>query len=139
MNKFTRYIINGCISFTFSCLFYLFFSYLNIFPPFDEEMLIHMFLISLGIISFIAVMNLFSIQSLILSRFLEVFIVLAVLFLVGAILKMFPLNWYYSSFVIITGLLTYIIVIIISFINNRMSARQINAAIRSKGEFVKSE
>lgn len=132
MVKFTQYIIYGCISFTFSCLFYLFFSYLDIFPPFDEEALIHMSFVSFGITSLIALIHLFSIQSLIVLHFLEFTIVLAVLFLAGAVLNMFPLNWYYSIFAMMIGLLTYAIVITISFINNRASARQINDSIRKR-------
>lgn len=139
MNKITQYIVIGCISFTFSCLFYLLFSYLKIFSPFDEKMLINMLLVSVGIISLISLINLFSIQSLMVLRFFEIIIVVSVLFLSGILLKMFPLNWYYSGFVMITGLLTYVIVIIISFIGNRASARQINASIRSNQRFIKNE
>lgn len=134
-----RYIIYGCISFTFSCLFYLLFSYLNIFPPFDEEALIHMFLVSLGIIGLIALINLFEIQSLILLHFLQMIIVMSVLFLAGIILNMFPLNWYYSGFVMMTGIFTYTMVILISFLNNRASAHQINTSIRAKERFAQNE
>jgi protein-S-isoprenylcysteine O-methyltransferase Ste14 len=136
MNKVIQYIVIGCVSFTFSCLFYLLFSFLNIFPVFNEKMLISVLLVSFGIICLIALMNLFYIQNLILLRFLEIMIVVAVLFLAGVILNMFPLNWYYSGFVMITGLLTYVIVIVISFMSNRASARQINASIREKERFV---
>ena len=37
MKEFMRYIATGCVSFTFSCIFYLFFSLLTIFPPLDEQ------------------------------------------------------------------------------------------------------
>src|SRR5690625_3298716 len=139
MSKCMRYIIYGCITFIFSCLFYLLFSYLIIFPTFDEEALIHMFFVSLGIISLIALINLLKIQSLILLHFLQIIIVMSVLFLAGIILNMFPLNWYYSGFVMMTGLFTYIIVILISFLNNRASARKINAVIRTKARLVQHE
>jgi|SRR5690625_1182315 len=132
MKKVTQSIVIGCISFTFSCLFYLFFSYLNIFPIFNEVLLIQILLVSLGITCLIALLNLVCIQNLILLRFFEMIIVITVLFLAGFFLKMFPINWYYSSFVVITGLLTYAAVILITFMGNRASARQINASIRAR-------
>src|SRR5690625_4847193 len=95
-------------------------------------MVIYILLVSLGITCFIAVLNLFSIQNPALLRLLEMIIVITVLFFAGYLLKMFPLNWYYGSFVMITGLLTYIAVILITFMSNRASARQINASIRAR-------
>ncbi len=139
MNKVAEYVMIGCISFTFSCLFYLFFSLFNIFPSFNEMMLIYILLISLGITCFIALLNLFSFQNPALLRFLEMIIVITVLFLAGVFLKMFPLNWYYSGFVIITGLLTYTSVIMITFIGNRASAQQINDSIRAKERHIQNE
>ena len=40
MDLFKHYISTSCISFTFSCLFYLLFSWLNLFPPMDEAMVV---------------------------------------------------------------------------------------------------
>lgn len=132
MNKLAEFMITGCIAFTFSCLFYLLFSFLHIFPPLNEMMLIYLLINSLGITCFIILLNLFQIQNFILLRLLEMMIVIIVLFLAGVFLNMFPLNWYYGGFVMITGILTYIAVILITFVNNRVSARQINASIRAK-------
>lgn len=139
MNKLTQVTVISCISFTFSCIFYLPFSYLEIFPPFGEEALIHMLLVSLGIVILISLINLFAIQSLILLHFLQIIIVISVLFLAGIILDMYPLNWYYGGFVMVIGLLTYIFVITISFLSNQESARQINASIRAKERFIQDE
>lgn len=44
-----HYISTSCISFTFSCLFYLLFSLLTIFPPMNEALIIHMLVISISI------------------------------------------------------------------------------------------
>lgn len=139
MKKFINYILIGCMSFTFSCLFYLIFSYVNILPPFDEELIISMFFISFGIVSLMALIHLVSIQNLVLLRFLEIMVVMVVLFLAGAFFNLFPLNLYYSGFVMIVGLLTYIVIAIVSFINNQASARKINASIRSKERIIKNE
>ena len=133
MRKTAEFIVIGCIAFTFSCLFYLLFSFLHVFPAFNEMMVIYILLVSLGITCFIAVLNLFNIQNPALLRFFEVVIVITALFFAGIFLKMFPLNWYYGSFVMITGLLTYAAVILITFMGNRASARQINASIRARG------
>lgn len=132
MKKIAEFMITSCIAFTFSCLFYLLFSFLHIFPPLYEMMMIYLFMNSLGITCFIILLNLFQIQNLILLRLLEMMTVIIVLFLAGVFLNMFPLNWYYGGFVMIAGILTYIAVILITFANNRASARQINATIQAK-------
>jgi hypothetical protein len=45
---------------------------------------------------------------------------------------MFPFNWYYITFVVITGLLTYIVVIFVTFMGDQSSANQINSVIARK-------
>jgi hypothetical protein len=132
MDRFKHYISAGCIAFTFSCIYYLLFSSLNVFPPMDAKMVVNMLIISISIMSLIFLTHLLQIQNSLLSRLLELFDVIIVLLLVGFIFNMFPFNWYYITFVVITGLLTYIVVIFVTFMGDQSSANQINSVIARK-------
>lgn len=136
MNGFLQNVVRGCISYTFSCLFYLIFSLCNIFPPFDETMLINMFLISFVIVGLITIIHLTKIQSMLILRFIEVSIVMVVLFLAGIFLDMFPLTWFYIGFVLMIGIVTYVFVVGITFILNQAKARQINSFISRRNSGV---
>lgn len=129
MDRFKHYISTGCIAFTFSCIFYLVFSFLHVFPPMDAKMVVNMLLISIGIMSLIFLTHLLPIQNSLLTRFLELLDVIIVLLMAGFIFDMFPFSWYYVTFVVATGLLTYIIVILVIFMGNQSSAVQINSVI----------
>ena len=63
MDLVKHYISASCISFTFSSLFYLLFSWLNIFPPMDEAMIVHMLFISISIICLIFITHQLPIQN----------------------------------------------------------------------------
>lgn len=132
MKSFTRYIATGCIAFTFSCIFYLLFSYLKIFPPFDEQMVMNMLFISIGIMSFIFLLHLLPIQNPLILRMAELAIVIAVLLVAGAFFNMFPINNFYICSVIVIGVLTYAIVILVLFIGEQATAKKINLEIRTR-------
>ena len=68
MKDFMRYIATGCISFTFSCIFYLLCSLSGIFPPLTEQMVIDMMFISIAIISLIYLSHLLPIETPVLAR-----------------------------------------------------------------------
>jgi hypothetical protein len=132
MDLVKHYISASCISFTFSSLFYLLFSWLNIFPPMDEAMIVHMLFISISIICLIFITHQLPIQNSLILRFIELVDVIIVLLVAGAVFKIFPFTWYVTPFIITTGVLTYIVVIVVTFMGNQMSATQINAAIAGK-------
>ena len=132
MKNFMRYIATGCIAFTFSCIFYLLFSYLELFPPFDEQMVMNMLFISIGIMSFIFLLHLLPIQHPLILRMAELAIVIAVLLVAGAFFNMFPLNNVYFFSVIVIGVLTYVIVILVLFIGEQATAKKINLEIRTR-------
>lgn len=138
MDLVKHYISASCISFTFSSLFYLIFSWLKIFPPMDEARIVHMLFISISIICLIFITHQLRIQNPLILRLIELLDVIIVLLVAGAVFKIFPLNWYDTPFIIMTGILTYIVVIIVAFMGNQMSATQINAAIagRKRGAHV---
>ena len=94
MKDFMRYIATGCISFTFSCIFYLLFSLLGIFPPINEQMVIDMLFISIAIMSLIYLSHLLPIENPFISRLLELISVLFVLFIAGSLLNIFPFTLY---------------------------------------------
>ena len=127
-----RYIATGCIAFTFSCIFYLLFSYLELFPPFDEQMVMNMLFISIGIMSFIFLLHLLPIQHPLILRMAELAIVIVVLLVAGAFFNMFPLNNVYFFSVIVIGVLTYVIVILVLFIGEQATAKKINLEIRTR-------
>ncbi len=134
MDLFKHYISTSCISFTFSSLFYLLFSLLKIFPPLDEAMIVNMLFISISIIFMIFITHRLPIQNPLILRFVELLDVIIVLLVAGAVFNIFPFNWHATTFVITTGVLTYIVVIVVTFMGNQMSATQINAVIaRKKG------
>ena len=122
MKEIMRYVATGCVSFTFSCIFYLFFSLLTIFPPLDEQTVVYMLFISIGIMSLIYLTHLLPIQNPFISRLLEVFIVLIVLLVASIFFNMVPFQSTYILAVLAIGLLTYIIVIIVLFIGDQADA-----------------
>jgi hypothetical protein len=132
MDRFKYYISAGCIAFTFSCIFYLLFSFSNVFPPMDARMVVYMLIISISIMCLIFLTHLLKIQNYLLSRFLELLVVIIVILVAGFIFDMFPFNWYYITFVVTTGLLTYMVVILVSFMGDQSSANQINSVIARK-------
>ena len=132
MDLVKHYISASCISFTFSSLFYLLFSWLKIFPPMSETMIVNMLLISISIICLIFITHQLPIQNPLILRLIELLDVIIVLLVAGAVFKIFPFTWYDTPFIITTGILTYIVVIVVTFMGNQMSATQINAAIAGK-------
>ncbi|MEK5070350.1 hypothetical protein [Sporosarcina sp. FSL K6-1508] len=129
MDGFKHYISTGCISFTFSCIFYFSFSFLNLFPPMDERMVVNMLVISIGIMCLIFVTHLLPIRNFLLFRLLEFVDVIIVLLVAGFVFDMFPFSWSTLAFVVIIGFLTYIVVIFMIFMGNQSSAVQINSVI----------
>lgn len=134
MDLLKHYISTCCISFTFSILFYLLFSLLNIFPPMNEALIVHMLFISISIICLIFITHRLPIQNSLIFRLIELLDVMIVLLVAGAVFKMFPFTWDATLAVITTGVLTYIVVIVVIFMGNQKSATEINAVIaRKKG------
>ena len=132
MKEFMRYIAASCVSFTFSIIFYLFFSFWSIFPPLTEQMVINMLIISLAIIFLIYLVHLLPIENSIFVRLLELSSVLFVLVFAGGIFTMYPFTPYDTFFVVVLGILTYIVVIIVIFIGEQTSARKINQVIKKR-------
>jgi hypothetical protein len=132
MKDFMRYIAASCISFTFSTIFYLFFSFRNIFPPLNEKMVVDMLIISIAIIVLIYMVHLFPIDNPFILRLLELSSVLFVLVFAGSFFTIYPFNYYYTFFVVVIGILTYIVVITVIFLGEQASARQINKVIQKR-------
>ena len=92
-----------------------------------------MLFISISIICLIFITHQLPIQNPLILRLIELLDVIIVLLVAGVVFKIFPFTWYdtlrsSSS----TGVLTYIVVIIVTFMGNQMSATQINAVIARK-------
>ncbi|MFC5587639.1 hypothetical protein ACFPRA_01785 [Sporosarcina soli] len=132
MDQLKHYISVACISFTFSILFYLLFSWLDIFPPMGEALIAQMLVISICIIILIFVTHQLPIQNTLILRLIEFLYVVIVLLIAGGFFNLFPFTWSTTSFVIATGVLTYLVVIIVTFMGNQSSAMQINAVIARK-------
>lgn len=132
MDLLKHYISTCCISFTFSSLFYLLFSWLTIFPPMNEALIVHMLFISISIICLIFITHRLPFQNSLVLRFIELVDVIIVLLVAGVIFNVFPFNWYATTFVIANGILTYIVVIVLNFMGNQKSATEINAVIARK-------
>lgn len=132
MSGFIQYIVIGCIAFTCSSIFYLLFSVLSIFPPFNEQMTISMMIITFSIIVLMYIKNLLPIYNPTAMRIIEIVNVLLVLLVAGAVFSIFPFTPYYVLTVTLSGLLTYIVVIIVLFVGNIFNAQEINAAIANK-------
>jgi len=98
----------------------------------SETMIVHMLLISISIICLIFITHQLPIQNPLIFRLIELLDVIIVLLVSGAVFKVFPFTWYNTPFIITTGILTYIVVIVVTFMGNQMSATQINAAIAGK-------
>lgn len=132
MKNFMQYIVVICISFTFSSVFYILFSTLSIFPSLEEQMLVNMLFISIGITILMMVTHSLPIQSLFLVRILEMSVLIIVLLAAGKFFRVFPLNLYNTSFVLVTGLLTYVVVLLVTFVGDVMSANKINTTLQMR-------
>lgn len=132
MKSLMQHVIIICISFTFSTILYLCLSLSAIFPPFDEQMLLNMLFISIGITLFMIITHSLPIQNLFVIRLLEITVIILVLLTAGKIFDLFPVNRYYTSFVLAIGLVTYVLVLLIAFVGDIMSANEINTTIRNK-------
>lgn len=132
MKNFMQYIVVICISFTFSSVFYILFSTFSIFPSLDEQMLVNMLFISIGITILMMVTHSLPIQSLFLVRILEMSVLIIVLLAAGKFFRVFPLNLYNTSFVLVTGLLTYVVVLLVTFVGDVMSANKINTTLQMR-------
>ena len=132
MKEFMRYIAASCVSFTFSTIFYLSFSFWSIFPPFTEQMVVNMLVLSMAIIFLIYLVHLLPIESSILLRLVELFSVLFVLVSAGGFFSLYPFTPSNTFFVVIIGILTYSVVIIVIFIVEQTSARQINKVLKKR-------
>ncbi len=127
-----RYISASSISFTFSTIFYLFFSYQNVFPPLTEKLIVDMLVISIAIILMMYMVHLLPFDNPLLFRLLELFSVLLVLILAGSFFSIYPFTSYYTFFVVIIGIFTYIVVITVIFLGEQASARRINKVIQKR-------
>ena len=132
MKVFKSYITTGCIAFTFSTVFYLFFSFLTIYSPIDEQMVVNMLFISISIMSLIFLANLLPIHNPLALRIIELIIVISVLLFTGAVFDMFPLTNYYILSLLGIGTLTYAVVIILLFMGEQATAKKINSEIRTR-------
>lgn len=132
MKDFMRYIAASCISFTFSTIFYLLFSFRSIFPPLNEKMVVDMLIISIAIIVLIYMVHLLPIDNPFFLRLLELSSVLFVLVFAGSFFTIYPFNYYYTFFVVVIGILTYIVVITVIFLGEQASARRINKVIQKR-------
>lgn len=139
MSGFIRFIVIICLSFTFSSAFYLLFSYLTIFPAVDDQMVLTMLVISISITILMFGKNLLPIYHPIRLRLLELGIVIFVLLMAGILFNMFPFTWYYVLFVSLSGLLTYIGVMVVAFWGNMLSAQEINSVIAKKKRRISNE
>ena len=83
MKEFMRYIAASCVSFTFSTIFYLLFSFWSIFPPLTEQLVVNMLLLSMAIIFLIYLVHLSPFENPVFLRLLELSSVLFVLVLAG--------------------------------------------------------
>lgn len=132
MKNLMRYIAASCVSFTFSTIFYLSFSFRGIFPPLTEEVVVKMLLISMAIIFLIYLVHLLPFENSISLRLLELFSVLFVLVLAGGLFTVYPFTPYNTFFVVVIGLLTYSVVITVIFIGEQASATKINEVIKQR-------
>lgn len=132
MKNFMRYIATGCISFTFSCIFYLLFSFLGIFPTFTEQMVINIMAISIVIMLLIYLTHLLPINNGFIARLLELFSVLLVLILAGSVFDIFPFTPFYIFSILMIGILTNLVVITVIFIGDQASANRINTVIQKR-------
>ncbi|BAQ10987.1 permeases of the major facilitator superfamily [Bacillus sp. OxB-1] len=132
MSGFIRFVMISCIAFTISFAFYLFFSYLSIFPTLDNQMGLNILLISLTITILMFAKKQFPINHPIISRLLELGIVIFVLLIAGIFFQLFPLIWRNALFVCLSGFLTYIGVMVVAYIGNLLSAQEINSVIAKK-------
>lgn len=134
MQKLMGYIKTGSVSFTFSCLLYLFFSELSIFPPFSNQMVFNMLSITAAILILVYLTNLLPIEHAFTIYVLELLSVILVLLSASFFFNFYPFHIQYLLPILFIGFMTYIIVFTIFFISNRKSAEHINSLIKKRNE-----
>lgn len=132
MKEFKVYLTAFTMSFTFSCIFYLLFSYIDVFHSFDENTLITMLFVSLSITTLIFLSHRLTIRSSLMLRVSECLIIVGILLIAGRYFGMFPFTPFYITAVVSIGLLTYTVVLVVSYIGDQASAKKINSVIQSK-------
>lgn len=129
-----HYIKTGSVSFTFSNLFYLFFSTIGIFPPFSDQLVFNMLFITIFILLSIYLINLLPIENTLIISILELLSVIIVLAISSFFFNLFPFTVGYMIAVSFIGVLTYLFVFVINFIGHRKSTIQINELIQQQNE-----
>ncbi|MBO1911639.1 hypothetical protein J4G37_43470, partial [Microvirga sp. 3-52] len=87
---------------------------------------------SIAIILMMYMVHLLPFDNPLLFRLLELFSVLLVLILAGSFFSIYPFTSYYTFFVVIIGIFTYIVVITVIFLGEQASARRINKVIQKR-------
>lgn len=131
-NSINRYVAIGSVAFTFSTIFYLLFSLFELFPPLTNHMTWTLLVITAAIILLMALKNWLPIVHPAVHRIVEVLIVMSVLLLAGSVFHVFPFTLRTAGAVCLVGLFTYLIVMVVAYIGNMLSAHEINAAIQER-------
>lgn len=139
MKTIIHYIVTGSVSFTFSSLFYLFFSELGIFPNMSNQMMLNVLYITIAILVLIYATNLLPIENSITIYALELLSVITVLISSSFFFALYPFDIQYLLPILLIGVMTYIIVIVVFFIGNQTSAKRINSLIKKRNEVQKDD
>lgn len=136
MHRSIQSIVIICIAFTCSSLLYILFSSLKVFPEMTNGMLLSLFLLSSAMMALIHCTHLLPIDNIWIVYLLELMAVYSVLLASSYFLQLFPFSLAYILPTFIIGLLTYVLVVIITFLHETSHAKEINAVIERRNEAI---
>ncbi|WOV86848.1 DUF3021 family protein [Sporosarcina oncorhynchi] len=126
------YISAACFAFTASTIFYSLFRLLSFFPPLDEKMSMSLLLIAICITFLISLSHRLPIEQPFILHGVGALCVILVLLGAGVLFDLFPLVPFYVAMTVVTGLLSYAFVIVLSYMNNKADEQKINRTIKER-------
>lgn len=136
MHRSIQSVVIICIAFACSSLLYVLFGTLHVFPPITNSMVLNLFLLSTVMMGLIHCTHLLPIDNIWIVYLLELMAVYSVLLVSGYFLQLFPFSLSYIIPTFIIGFLTYILVVVITFLYETSHANEINAVIERRNEAI---
>lgn len=126
------YISAACFAFTASTVFYSLFRLLAVFPPLDEKMSWSLLAIAGCITLLIFLAHCLPIERPIILHGVEALCVILVTVTAGDLFGLYPFGLFYVVMTMLTGLLSYLFVICLIYLNNKADEQKINRVISER-------
>ncbi|RJE85129.1 DUF3021 family protein [Paenibacillus sp. 1011MAR3C5] len=132
MSTFKSYFTINCYAFTIITLMYSILVKAGLFRPMSVDDVFIYFLMTVSLTILIALIDRLPIRSYMLTSFIRIAGIAAVVFTIGIVFEMFPLEWKYVGPILGMILLTYFAVSALLMIRDQADARAINKQLSQR-------